>query len=47
VVTPAKAESIYHQLNEACFHLERNASAKMVFLDTSLAISGIIKSSAT
>jgi DNA polymerase-3 subunit delta' len=47
VVTPAKAEGLYHQLNEACFHLERNASAKMVFLDTSLAISGIIKSSAT
>jgi DNA polymerase-3 subunit delta' len=44
VITPAKAEGVYNQLNEACFHLERNASAKIVFLDTSLAISGIIKS---
>jgi DNA polymerase-3 subunit delta' len=45
VITPAKAEGLYIQLNEACFHLERNASAKIVFLDTSLAITGIIKSS--
>jgi DNA polymerase-3 subunit delta' len=45
VITAAKAEGLYTQLNEACFHLERNASAKIVFLDTSLAITGIIKSS--
>lgn len=44
VVNPAKAEGLYKQLNDACFHLERNASAKIVFLDTSLAISGIIRS---
>lgn len=44
VVTPAKAEGLYKQLNDACFHLERNASAKIIFLDTSLAISAIIKS---
>ncbi len=44
VLTQAKAESLYNQLNEACFHLERNGSAKIIFLDTSLAIAGIIKS---
>ncbi len=44
VVTQAKAEGLYSQLNEACLHLERNGSAKIIFLDTSLAIAGIIKS---
>ncbi|QHT67146.1 DNA polymerase III subunit delta [Rhodocytophaga rosea] len=44
VITPTKAELLYNQFNDASYHLERNASPKIVFLDTSLIISGIIKS---
>jgi DNA polymerase-3 subunit delta' len=44
VMSPQKAEVLYSQLNDACFHLERNANAKIVFLDTSLSVAGVIKS---
>lgn len=44
IMNPKKAELLYNQFNDASYHLERNASAKIVFLDTSLAITGIIKS---
>lgn len=44
VINAKKAELLYNQFNDASYHLERNASSKIVFLDTSLAITGIIKS---
>jgi DNA polymerase-3 subunit delta' len=44
VMNEKKAEMLYTQFNDAYFHLERNASAKIVFLDTSLAVTGILKS---
>jgi DNA polymerase III subunit delta' len=44
LMNPEKAETLYTHLNDACYHLERNASPKIVFLDTSLTIAGMIKS---
>jgi len=38
-----KVEKISAQLTEACYHIERNGNAKIIFLDTSLTISGILK----
>ncbi|MGD1957556.1 MAG: ATP-binding protein [Fulvivirga sp.] len=43
VMNPDKVAAISEKLNEAHYHLERNASAKMMFLDLSLQISMIIK----
>ncbi len=43
VMTPNKIGAISEKLNEAHYHLERNASAKMMFLDLSLQISALIK----
>jgi DNA polymerase-3 subunit delta' len=39
-----KIENISKGLNEAYYHIERNANAKIVFLDLSLQISGMMKS---
>ena len=36
-------EGIAGELNQAYYHLERNASAKIVFLDTSIAIGAMLK----
>lgn len=44
VINPGKAEILYNQLNDSLYHLERNANPKIVFLDTSLSIAGMIKS---
>ncbi len=44
VITPEKIEPITKLLSTALFHLERNASAKMVFLDLSLQVSSLMKS---
>jgi len=43
VVTPEKIEPLTGLISEALFHLERNASAKMVFLDLSINISEHLK----
>lgn len=43
VVTPEKIEPLTRLLSEALFHLERNASAKMVFLDLSIKVSAYLK----
>ena len=43
VVTPEKIEPLVTLLQEASFHLERNASTKMVFLDLSLTVSRLLK----
>lgn len=43
VLTPAHIERIVNDLNEATFHLERNARAKMVLLDTSLTFARLIR----
>ena len=37
-VTPANIEGITDSLNEACYHIERQANAKILFLDLSLQI---------
>ena len=39
-----KVQLISEKLNEAFYHIERNASPKILFLDLSLQIAGIIKS---
>ncbi len=39
-----KVQLISEKLNEALYHLERNASPKIMFLDLSLQIAGIIRS---
>ena len=43
VVTPEKIEPLTKLISEALFHLERNASAKMVFLDLSIKFSEHLK----
>jgi DNA polymerase-3 subunit delta' len=43
VVTPEKIEPLTRLITDALFHLERNASPKMVFLDLSLKISEHLK----
>ena len=43
IMTLEKAEWLYEQLNEACFHLERNGNPKIVFLDTSLTVAAGIR----
>lgn len=44
VLSEEKVEMICRNLNEAHYHIERNANAKIVFLDVSLIISRIFKS---
>jgi DNA polymerase III subunit delta' len=44
VILPDMIAKVSEQLNTAIFHLERNANAKIVFLDLSLIICGIMKS---
>ncbi|RYF48962.1 MAG: DNA polymerase III subunit delta, partial [Cytophagaceae bacterium] len=43
VLTTNHIERIVADLNEAAYHLERNARAKMVLLDLSLTFTRIIK----
>ena len=43
VLTPDHVERIVADLNEAVFHLERNARAKMILLDMSLTFSRLIR----
>lgn len=43
IVTEQKAERLFTYFSEAMFHLERNASPRIVFLDTSLQIAAAIK----
>lgn len=43
VMDAEKAEKISSKINDAHYHLERNGSAKMIFLDLSLQIARIIK----
>ena len=43
VVTPEKVEPLMTLLQDASFHLERNASTKMVFLDLSLTVSRLLR----
>lgn len=43
VMSDEKAEKIVSEINNAHFYLERNGSAKMIFLDLSLQIARIIK----
>lgn len=38
-----KIEKSFHLMNEASYHLERNGSAKMIFLDLSIKLAGIIQ----
>lgn len=45
VLNVPKIEKATHLLNEAYFHLERNGSAKMIFMDLSLQLSGLLKAS--
>lgn len=39
VMSVTKIEKINHLMSDACYHLERNGSAKMIFLDLSIQIS--------
>ncbi|WP_128543176.1 DNA polymerase III subunit [Larkinella soli] len=43
VLEPAHLESMVGELNEASFHIERNARAKMVMMDLSLTFSRLIR----
>ncbi|MFL5729634.1 MAG: ATP-binding protein [Cytophagaceae bacterium] len=43
VLDDAKIEGISKQLNEAYYHIERNANAKILFMDLSLNISSLMK----
>ncbi|MBC6606430.1 DNA polymerase III subunit delta [Hymenobacter sp. BT188] len=42
-VHPGNAESITTELNDAHYHVERNANPRMVFVDTSLRIAELLK----
>jgi DNA polymerase-3 subunit delta' len=44
VMGESKIEGISKEINDAYYHIERNANSKIVFLDLSLTISGIFKS---
>jgi DNA polymerase III subunit delta' len=44
VLNESKVEQVSKQLNDAYYHIERNANAKITFLDLSLFISMIFKS---
>ena len=43
ILDQEKIEHIYREINKAYYHLERNASAKILFLDISLYISSVLK----
>ena len=43
VIAPVKLDQIAYELNQAFYHLERNASAKILFMDLSLEVSSLIK----
>jgi DNA polymerase III subunit delta' len=43
VVKPANSEVLYKHFNDACYHLERNANPKILFMDVSLITAGVIK----
>ena len=43
LVTPRNADLLTKELNEAHYHIERNANAKMVFVDSSLRMGGFLK----
>jgi DNA polymerase III subunit delta' len=43
VLNDLKIEQVSHQLNEAYYHIERNANPKILFLDLSLNISSLMK----
>lgn len=43
VMDPSKVEKISGLINEACYHLERNGSPRIIFLDLSLKIASAIK----
>jgi DNA polymerase-3 subunit delta' len=43
VMDVEKIEKSYTLMNDASYHLERNGSAKMIFLDLSLKLSSTIK----
>lgn len=43
VMTTAKIDRTNQLLDEAAYHLERNGSAKMIFLDLSLQLAGVIQ----
>jgi DNA polymerase-3 subunit delta' len=42
-VHPGNADSITRELNEAHYHVERNANPRMVFVDTSLRLAEFLK----
>ncbi|AIZ64631.1 DNA polymerase III subunit delta [Hymenobacter sp. DG25B] len=42
-VTPRNADLLTRELNDAHYHIERNANPKMVFLDTSLRVGELLK----
>ncbi|SNC75324.1 DNA polymerase-3 subunit delta' [Hymenobacter gelipurpurascens] len=42
-VTPRNADPITRELNEAHYHVERNANPRMVFIDTSLRVAELLK----
>src|SRR5690606_38650120 len=43
VLTEEKIFSIYQLLNDACIHLERNASPKILFLDLSFSLARVLR----
>ena len=43
LVTPRNADLLTKELTEAHYHIERNANAKMVFVDSSLRMGGFLK----
>lgn len=43
VMSVEKVDKVSTMLSDACYHLERNGSAKMIFLDLSLQLSQVIK----
>ncbi|WP_162051721.1 DNA polymerase III subunit [Pontibacter pamirensis] len=43
VITEANAEELAEELNQAHYHIERNANPKMVFVDSSIQIAGYLR----
>ena len=43
-ISTGKIEMLSNVLNEAHFHLERNGNPKIIFLDTSMQLSNILRS---